>query len=233
MSNAFRTGLSVAIVIAVITTPVWLAAAEPFKLFKLFTGKHVDVKSHDCEECDRGADGECIVRYPVEECVEGKKEVFDCKTKYEYVSVPETRYYWKKRKITKEIPCPYCHPVCKTEDGQNCFGQEKWEKYDSGCGEIHCRHIEPQIEKTSVKCCEHEPGETTVKVKYWSCVKVPYTVYRRVKQPVCVKQPRYEKVEVPVTRYVCEDCDSDGCEHGDGAVCEKCSGAACDQSNTP
>jgi hypothetical protein len=37
-----------------------------------------------------------------------------------------------------------------------------------------------------------------------------------------VKQPRFEKVEVPITRYVCEHCGGLGCKHccrdGDGAA---------------
>ena len=52
-----------------------------------------------------------------------------------------------------------------------------------------------------------------MKVHYWSYVKVPYTVYRQVAQEVCVKQPRCEKVDVAVTRYVCEYCGGKGCKH--------------------
>lgn len=188
-------------------------AGDPFNLINFLTGKSVDLKSHACDKCGHphGNDEYCIERYPVEDCVVGKKKVFDSKIKFECVSIPETRYHLKKTLITKEIPCPYCKPICKTEDCQRCFGQEKWEKHCSECSELHCKHIEPVLEKALSKHCEHEEGETTIKVKYWSCVKVPYTVYRQVRQPVCVKQPRYVKVEVPVTRYVCQHCNGTGC----------------------
>lgn len=198
-----------------LATPAWLSAGEPFNLINMLTGKSVDLKSHECDKCGRVHDAEehCIERYPVEDCVVGKKKVFDSKIRYEWVSIPETRYHWKKKCITKEIPCPYCKPVCKTEDGQRCVGKEVWEKYCDECGELHCKHIAPVLEKASTKRCDHEPGETTIKVKYWSCVKVPYVVYRQVKRPVCVKQPRYEKVEVAITRYVCEHCQGTGCTY--------------------
>ena len=41
---------------------------------------------------------------------------------------------------------------------------------------------------------------------------MPYTVYRQVEKEVGVKQPCYEKVEVPVMRHVCEHCGGLGCE---------------------
>ncbi len=247
-----------------VTTPEQVAAANPFHLFSLLRGKCGDVHSYECDECGRieCADKECIIRRPIHECIVGKKKVFNCKIKCEYVSIPETRYRWKKRCITEEIPCPYCPPVCSTEEGRNCFGAEKWDKFPiaaraedcscdgagvcAACQELHCRHIVPQIEKTEIKCCQqgscegccqHAPGETTVKVKYWSCVKEPYTVYRRVKRPICVKQPCYELAEVPITRYVCEHCDGAGC-HSCSSVgstifnatgCTACDGAGCDQ----
>lgn len=193
------------------------AMAEPFNLLNLLTGKSVDLKSHECEKCGHAHDkGEhCIERYPVDDVVIGKKKVYDSKIKYEWVSIPETRYHWKKKMITKEIPCPYCKPICVTEEGERCVGQETWEKQCDKCSELHCKHIQPVQEKALRKHCEHTKGETTIKVKYWSCVKVPYTVYRQVKQPVCVKQPRYEKVEVPITRYVCKHCKGGGCSHCD------------------
>lgn len=190
-------------------------AAELFDLVNLLTGNGKDVATHDCDKCGyvHGAGEKCVGRYAVEDCVVGKKKVYDCKVRYEWVSIPETRYHLKKQLVTKKIPCPYCKPVCKTEAGQHCFGQEKWEKFGTKCEQLHCKHIEPQLEKESRKHCEHVKGETTITVKYWSCVEVPYTVYRQVKRPVCVKQPHYEKVNVPVTRYVCEHCQGDGCSH--------------------
>lgn len=195
-------------------------AGEPFNLIDFLRGEDAAVKSDACGECGHthGEDQHCITRYPVEDCVVGKKKVFDSKVKYEWVSVPETRYHWKKKLITKEIPAPYCKPVCETEDSQRCAELETWDKHCDKCGELHCKHTDSVLENAETKHVEHEKGETTIKVKYWSCVKVPYTVYRQVKKPVCVKQPRYEKVEVSVTRYVCRhgndetdcsDCDKD------------------------
>ena len=153
--------------------------------------------------------------------------------------------------ITKEIDCPYCKPVCKTEEGKNSFGAEKWEKSasadarcegsgDGSChedegghgngdasAELHCKDIVPQLEKTECKYCGREPGETVIKAKVWSCVRVPYTVYRRVKRPVCVKQPRYEKVEVNVTRYICTNCRGIGCDKCEESACSDCNGNGC------
>lgn len=194
-------------------------AGHPFNMISFFTGKKADLKSHTCDKCGRshGKDEYCIARHKVEECVVGKKEVFDTKIKYEWVSIPETRYRWKKQLITEEVSCPYCcKPVLETEDCERCVGREAWEKHGDECNELHCRHIEPIIEKAETKRCEHEEGETTVKVKYWSCVKVPYTVYRQVKQPVGVKQPRYKKAKVSITRYVCRHCGNAGCNGCDG-----------------
>ncbi|MFV1965531.1 MAG: hypothetical protein ACC628_08930 [Pirellulaceae bacterium] len=208
--------------------PTHRTVAGPFPFFGWFGGHGVvDVHSHECDECGgiHDPDGPCIERYPVEKCVIGKKELFKSKIGYEWVSIPETRYHWKTMKITKEIPCPYCKPVCKTEDAEHCFGEEKWTKECDECGQLHCKHIEQKLEKVVTKQCDHEPGETTIKAKYWSCVKVPYVVYRQVRQPVCVKQPYYEKVKVPITKYVCEHCDDGGsseCEHCDGEGCSEC-----------
>ena len=188
-------------------------AAESFDLIRFLTGKSSDQKSHDCGQCGghHGAAEHCITRIPVQDVVVGKKEVFQGKVKYEWVSVPETRYHLKKKLITKEIPCTYCKPVCVTGECRKCVGEEKWEAYCDKCSETHCRHLEYKTELVPTKECQHAKGETTIKVKYHSCVKVPYIVYRRVKRPVCVKQPRYEKVDVPITRYVCQHCNGGGC----------------------
>ncbi len=100
---------------AILFSSAWhtTSSAGPFSLMNLLTGKGVDVHPHHCDECgnNHSPDGPCISRYPVEDCVVGKKEVFDCKTCNEYVSIPETRYHWKMMRITKEIPCPHCMPV--------------------------------------------------------------------------------------------------------------------------
>lgn len=236
-------------------------AGGPLHFMNWLTGKGVDLHQYDCDDCP--PDTVCIQRQPVKECVVGKKLLYKSKIRYEWVSIPETRYRWKKMHITKEIDCPYCKPVCKTEESQNCFGVEKWETAASagpcgegcgesccgdggcgdgaGCGKLHCKNIVPQLEKTKCKYCGREPGETVVKAKVWSCVRVPYTVYRRVKRPVCVKQPCYEKVNVQVTRHVCTHCGGIGCgqceqpacSHCNGDGCPSCTGVASDDQSAP
>lgn len=189
------------------TKLTWLA-----KMTGWFAETPKDVRTYNFDDPCQTPDchSECIKVVPVTECVEGKKKVYDCKVRYEYVTVPEVRYRWKKRWVTKEIPCEYCKPVCHSEEIENSFGQERWDRTQADCcGEVHCRSIEPKHEKGTCKCCGSAPGETTIKVRYKTCVKEPYTVYRRVQRPVCVKQPHYEDVDVSITRYECEDCGCD------------------------
>lgn len=227
------TGTMVAILIAILVVAhsAVIVAGEPgsgwrfpLRLTGLFSKSTVDVKSYECDACGQihGPDVQCIERVPVQECVTGKKKVYDCKIRYEYVSVPEVRYRWKNKWVTKEIPAEYCKPVCTTQDGKHCFGEERWSKNDLGCTKEHCKTIEPKHEKAQCKYCGFEPGETTIKVRYKTCVKIPYTVYRQVKRPVCVKQPRYEKVEVPITRHKCKRGDCRGCDHCDQSGCDAC-----------
>jgi len=163
-----------------------------------------------CEQC--GHEG-CVERTKVEDCVVGEKKVYKTTIHHEYVSIPEVRYRWQMKYITKEIPADTCKTVCEDEDVEHHYEVEHWEKKELPCGdELHCKTCVPQCEKLQVKKCKTEPGKTTVKVHYWSCVKVPYTVYRQVEKEVCVTQPRCEKVEVPVTRYVCKHCGGIGCK---------------------
>jgi hypothetical protein len=176
----------------------------------LLKGTPVDVHRPEASrQC--GHEG-CIERVPVEDCVTGEKKVYKTTVRREYVAIPEVRYKWEMRWVTKEIPCDYCKPVCETENVDHAYQSERWDKKDLGCSELHCKSCEPKTEKMECKKCKTEPGKTTAKVHYWSCVKVPYTVYRQVEREVCVKQPRYEKVEVPVTRYICRDCGGIGCK---------------------
>jgi len=192
----------------------------PFRLTNLFSKGGIDLKTHTCNECDPGV--ECIHRVPVTECVTGKKLVYDSSIRYEYVSIPEVRYRWKKIWVTREIDAEYQKPVCKSEDGQNCFGIEKWDDEDAGCGKLHCRTIDPQLEKAACKHIECETGDTIVKVRYKTCVKVPYTVYRQVRRPICLKEPRYEKVEVPIARHECRGLKCQECDTCGGAGCNSC-----------
>ncbi len=172
-------------------------------------GTPVDVHpAESCQNCDHET---CIERRRVDDCVTGKMLCYKTSIHKEYVSVPEVRYVWRLKCITKEIPCDVTKTVCKDEEVEHGFETEEWEKHPSECGDIYCKTCKPQTEKLACKRCETAPGKSTIKVHYWSCVKVPYTVYRQVAREVCVKQPCYEKVKVPITRYKCEHCHGLGC----------------------
>ena len=176
----------------------------------LWKGTPVDV--HKAESCEQCAHEGCIERTLVEDCLVGKKKEFKTSVRYEYVSIPETRYRWKMKHITKEIPCETYKSVCEFGEIVHPYQIEQWEKIPMGCSELHCKTCETSFEMLPVVTgCKEEPAPTTIKVKYCSCVKEPYTVYRQVRREVCVKQPYYEKVDVPVTRYVCEHCGGLGC----------------------
>ena len=165
-----------------------------------------------CGQCGYSHKSEyCVERIPVETYVKGKKKVYDSKVRYEYVSIPEIRYRYVNRLVRKKIPCDYCKPVCETSEVEHCYQIEHWETKDHGCGKLHCKTCVNKTEKQLCKKCGNKPGKTTIKVHYWSCVKEPYTVYRQVKKPVCVKQPRYVSVDVPITKYVCKHCKGGGC----------------------
>ncbi len=188
----------------------------------LLKGTPVDVPCPgSCEQCKKEF---CIERVPVKKCVKGKKKVYDCKVRYQYVSIPETRYRWVNKCITKDIPACYCKPVCKTKEGSRSYQSEKWEKEGfqtcSGCGGLYCKYCENKTEKAPCKYCDSKPGKTTIRVCYKSCIKQPYTVYRRVKQPVCVKKPRYERVRVSITNYKCRHCNGGGCDNCGDPDCD-------------
>ena len=159
----------------------------------------------------------CIQRVPVKECVKGKKLVYDVKKCYEYVTVPETRYRFVTRCVVKEIECSYCMPYCEAKDVPHCYESEKWTTSAiCGCGQLHCKTCQRKVEKVPCQHCGRKPGETVVKVHVRECVKEAYTVYRQVARQICVKKPRYEHVEVSVTRYVCKGCG------GKGKGCRDC-----------
>ncbi len=168
------------------------------------------------QSCDQCRKEFCIERVPVRECVKGKKLVYDCKVRSEWVTIPETRYRWVNRCVTEEIPCCYCKPVCKTQEGVRGYESEEWSEDPlqtcSGCGGIYCKHCQNKCEKVECKHCAREPGETVIKVHYKSCVKEAYVVYRQVRREVCVKKPRHEHVNVSITRYECKHCNGNGCQ---------------------
>ncbi len=219
--------------IALVTLASTLSAAElPWtNLAGMLRGSPMDISCpQSCDQCKKEF---CVERVPVKECVTGKKRVFDCKMCNEYVSIPETRYRFKTRRVTEEVPCCFCKPVCKSRDVNRCYESEEWQTDSidtcSGCGGLYCKHCQNKTEKVSCKHCGREPGKTTVKVCYKSCVKEAYTVYRQVKKSVCVKQPRFERVKVRITRYVCNSCNGGGCNQ----CCEQdtcCNEEGCDGS---
>ena len=164
----------------------------------------VDVRSNEvCSDCGQthDCDAECIQRCPVPDCVTGKKKIFCSSIRYEYVVVAEVRYRWKMKCITKEVPADFEEPHCKTEDGESLNNVQDWDSCDSCEGKVYCENTKSDPDGVECKRIECEPGQTTIKVKYKSLVKEPYTVYRQIKRPIAIKQPRYECVEVPVTRY--------------------------------
>jgi hypothetical protein len=186
--------------------PECLEALNPFR------GTPVDVHcSTDCDTCGHEF---CIDRKKVEECVTGEKKVYKSSVRKQYVSIPEVRYRYRMKCVTKEVPCDYDKPVCKTEEVDHQYQVEHWEKEELPCGsERICKSCETKTEKLPVVGdCQTKPGKTTVKVHIWTCVKEPYTVYRQVEQEVGVLQPRHEKAEVTVCRHVCEHCGGLGCE---------------------
>jgi len=141
------------------------------------------------------------LRAPVQDCVIGKKKLFRSWVCDEYVVVAEVRYRWETKCITKEIPADFEEPVCNSEDCEAGHNVEAWESEAVGECKIHCKSAKTESENVPIKRIDSAPGKTTIKVCYKSCVKVPYTVYRQIKRPICVKQPCHESVEVPVTRY--------------------------------
>ena len=198
--------------------PAWVEALNPFG------GTPVDV--HPPAACDNCGHEGCIDRHKVDDCVCGKKKLYKTSVHKEYAAIPEVRFRWKVKCVTKEIPCDYCKPVCKAEEVDHQYQVEHWEKQDLPCGgERYCKSCETKTEKLPVvKDCNTEPGKTTIKVHYLSCVKEPYTVYRQVVKEVGVKQPCYERVEVPITRHVCDHCGGLGCEFGQ--QCPDCTGSS-------
>jgi len=214
--------VTIAITCLAAVSNVATAGKPGSRLFRrFFKSKNVNVYPYECDECGQIHDSgtKCIVRYPVEVCVTGKKLVYDSKVQYEYVSIPEVRYRWVKKWVTKEIPADYSKPVCKSKPSENCFGTEKWTKEKQECGTRHCMTVVQNREKAVSKSCDCKPGKTTIKVRYKTCVKEPYTVYRQVKRPICVKYPRYEKVDVAITKY---ECEQSGCNHCNGSGCKSC-----------
>ncbi|MGA2256688.1 MAG: hypothetical protein ABSG53_18730 [Thermoguttaceae bacterium] len=176
----------------------------------LRAGTPVDV--HCPQACNNCGHEVCIERAPVQDCVVGEKKVYTTSIHKQYVTIPEVRYKFQMVFVEKEIPAEYCKTVCEPKTVDHQYQAEHWEKQTLPCGdELHCKTCETKTEKLTQQECKTEKGKTTIKVHYWSCVKVPYTVYRQVEKEVCVKQPRTEKVCVSVTRYECQNCGGIGC----------------------
>lgn len=181
------------------------AAKEPLHFLHHFRWPALGIpRSVDCNACGHphAHGAACVVLASVDDQVIGKKRVDDSSIRYEWATVPETQYRWKKRLVTKEISCEYCKPFCETTQAEQVVVREKWQQEDFPGGEIHCRVQDLQQEAIPVTQCKHEPGETTIKVRFWTTVKEPFTVYRQVKRPVCVKQTRREPATVTVTRQI-------------------------------
>ena len=175
---------------------------------KLSHGPHktgVDVRSYEvCPDCGQthDPDGECLQRIPVDDCVVGKKKGYRTLIRYEYVVVAEVRYRWKTKWITKEIPADCEEAMCITDEAVGPNNIQDWQSCDSCEGKVYYSTTKPDPDTAEIKRIECKPGQTSIKVKYKSCVKEPYTVYRQVRRPIGVKQPCYEDVEVPIRRYV-------------------------------
>ena len=204
-TSIFRAGIALAVIWLLLSVrpasagcPSWLEALNPFR------GTPTDI--HPPAACDNCGHELCINRSCEQVCVEGKKKCYKSSIHKEYVSIPETRYKWEMKCIEKEVPCECCMPVCKTEQVDHHYEVEHWEKKTLPCGtEQYCKTCEPKTEQLPVvHDCQTVPGKTTIKVHVWTCVQVPYTVYRQVEKEVGVKQPCYEKVDVTVPRAVCE-----------------------------
>jgi hypothetical protein len=185
--------------------PDYLQALNPFR------GTPVDI--HCPASCDTCGHEVCVDRQKVEDYVKGEKKLYKSTVRKQYVAIPEVRYRWEMKCVTREVPCECCMPVCKPEEVDHPYQAEHWERDELPCGsERYCKTCETKTEKLpEVTTCETKPGKTTIKVHYWTCVQVPYTVYRQVEQEVGIKQPYYEKVDVPICRHVCEHCGVFGC----------------------
>lgn len=167
----------------------------------------VDVRSYEvCPDCGQMHDPavECVQRAPVDDCVVGKKKMFNSSIRYEYVVIPEVRYRWRTKWITREVPADFDEPICNTEDKEATHNVESWTAEDNGVCKLYSKSAVPEPETVASKQLDTQPGKTTIRVRYKSCVKIPYTVYRQIKRPIAIKQPCTEKVEVPVTRYECQ-----------------------------
>ena len=175
---------------------------------KISHGPHktgVDVRSYEsCPDCGQvhDPDDECIERIAVPDCVTGKKRMFKSSIRYEYVVVAEVRYRWKTKWIEKEVPADFEEPVCKTDERTCPSNAQDWVSCDGCEGRVYCESTKPDPDAVDCKRIECQPGQTTIKVRYKSCVKEPYTVYRQIKRPIAIKQHCYANVDVPITRYV-------------------------------
>ncbi len=190
---------------------VWAGDWGCLNITKWFQGTKLDEHCpKSCKQCGHEA---CVERAPCNDCVKGEKRVYKTSIHCQSMAVPEVKYQWRWMWVEKDVPADYCKTECEPKKVEHVHQVEHWDKTDLGGGcELHCKTCQPQVEKLTCQTCKSEPGKTTIRVHYWSYVMVPYTVYRQVKQEVCVKQPRCEKADVPVTRYVAESCCGPGCK---------------------
>ena len=139
-----------------------LAAELPFgNLVGLLGGTHVDM--HLPQSSNQCSHEGCIERVPITECVTAKKEVFDVKKCYEYVTIPETKYRFVTRCVVKEVKCPYCMPYCEAQDVPRCYESETWESTGGGgcggCGQVHCKRCQNKIENVVCQQCGRKHGQ--------------------------------------------------------------------------
>lgn len=226
MRRLSLTWMTLPILAALLVTFVQPSSAEELawnrvaKLLRNATPVDVIRPPDSCDTCQ----GEvCVQRVPVTECVTGKKLVYDVEKRYEYVTIAETRHRFVTRWVTKEVKCDYCQPYCESYDVDHRYETERWDTQETGCGELHCRSCVAHTEQLPCQHCGRKPGETIVKARVKECVEEPYVVYRQVRRQICVKTPRYEKVNVSVTRHVCCDqCGGRGCNQCGGSACSEC-----------
>lgn len=137
----------------------------------------------------------------------------------------DSHLVWLKHGKTDVVKCP--EQECRTAK-KTCY-EPLYRTVCVAVPEVRYRYkMMCIIKKSDAKCtmpaCEKdgEPScstktidvDTTQKVKYWTCVKVPYTVYHQVQKCVCVKKPCTVDVPVVVNRTKCVHGRANDCCEG-------------------